>query len=78
MTKFALLGTASALALTLALSQGASATEPKVNFDDNQANLWSDGNANDSSTITKSYTDNRDNSISATSDDDKTATNSFN
>ncbi len=78
MTKFALLGTASALALTLALSQGASATEPNVNFDDNQANLWSDGNANDSSTINKSYTDNRDNSITATSDDDKTANNSFN
>lgn len=76
MTKFALLGTASALALTLALSQGASANEPNVNFDDNQANLWSDGNANDSSSITKSYTDNRDNSVRATSDND--TNNSFN
>lgn len=78
MTKFALLGTASALALTLALSQGASATEPNVNFDDNQVNLLSDGNANDSSSITKTSYDNDDNSVTAMSDDDKTANNSFN
>lgn len=78
MTKLSLLGTASALALTLALTQGASATSPSPYVDDNQVNLWSDGNANDASSITKTYTDNTDNSVTASSDDDKTANNSFN
>lgn len=78
MTKLSLLGTASALALTLALTQGASATSPSPYVDDNQVSLWSDGNANDSSTITKTFTDNTDNSVTASTDDDNTATNSFN
>ena len=78
MTKLSLLGTASALALTLALTQGASASSPSPYVDDNQVNLWSDGNANDASSITKTYTDNTDNSVIATSDDDRTANNSFN
>lgn len=78
MTKLSLLGTASALVLTLALTQGASATSPSPYVDDNQVNLWSDGNANDSSSITKTFTDNTDNSVTASTDDDKTANNSFN
>lgn len=78
MTKLSLLGTASALALTFALAQGASATEPRLLVDDNQTNLLSDGNANDGSTINKSYTSNADNSVRASSDDDRTANNSFN
>lgn len=77
MIKLSLLGTASALALTLALTQGASAT-PLAYLDDNQANLWSDGNANDSSTINKTFTANTDNSVTASTDDDQTANNSFN
>lgn len=78
MTKLSLLGTASALALSFALAQGASATEPRLLVDDNQTNLLSDGNANDGSTINKSYTANTDNSVQASSDDDRTANNSFN
>lgn len=78
MTKLSLLGTASALALSFALAQGASATEPQLLVDDNQTNLLSDGNANDGSTINKSYTANIDNSAKAWSDDDKSASNSFN
>ena len=78
MTKLSLLGTASALALSFALAQGASATEPRLLVDDNQTNLLSDGNANDGSTINKSYTANIDNSAKAWSDDDKSASNSFN
>lgn len=78
MTKLSLLGTASALALTLALTQGASASSPSPYVDDNQVNLGAVGNANDGSTITKTFTDNSDNSLTATSDDDKTANNSFN
>lgn len=78
MTKLSLLGTASALALSFALAQGASATEPRLFVDDNQTNLLSDGNANDGSTINKSYTANTDNSVQASSDDDRTANNSFN
>ena len=62
MTKLSLLGTASALALSFALAQGAAATEPQLLVDDNQTNLLSDGNANDGSTINKSYTSNADNS----------------
>lgn len=78
MIKFSLLGTASALALTLALTQGASAFSPDPYVDDNQVNAWSDGNANDSSTITKTFTANTDNSVTAATDTDNTATDSFN
>ncbi len=78
MTKLSLLGTASALALTLALTQGASAFSPGPYVDDNQVNALSDGNANDSSTINKTFTANTDNSITASTDDDKTANDSFN
>ena len=86
MTKLSLLGTASALALSFALAQGASATEPRLLVDDNQTNLLSDGNANDGSTINKSYTSNADNSVRTSNDNDtsvsnsgnKTASNSFN
>lgn len=86
MTKLSLLGTASALALSFALAQGASATEPRLLVDDNQTNLLSDGNANDGSTINKSYSSNADNSVRTSNDNDtsvsnsgnKTASNSFN
>lgn len=78
MTKLSLLGTVSALALSFAIAQGASATEPRLLVDDNQTNLLSDGNANDGSTINKSYTSNADNSVKVWSDDDKSANNSFN
>lgn len=79
MTKFALLGTASALALTLALAQGASANEPWHGDDAGKTTTITksyDNDDNSSTVINKSYSDNDDNSVR--SDDDNTATNSFN
>jgi hypothetical protein len=77
-TMSALLGSASALALVLALSQGASASGPDPVLDDNQVNVASNGNANDGSTITKTWTDNSNNSVNVSDDDSATTSNSFN
>ena len=78
MTKLSLLGTASALALSFALAQGASATEPRLLVDDNQTNLLSDGNANDGSTIDEFLHLDADNRVNATQDNDTATNNSFN